>query len=275
MKMAFPAAGTLNTRGALGGSRLRTVIYLRDVLRELVIRDIKIRYKRSMLGIGWSLLNPLLQLSVYYSVFRWILVVKVANFAVFLFIGILVWNWFQSSVFFASAAITDNSMLIRQPGFPVAILPVVTVTSNLVNLVLAFPILLFALLINGFSLTLAVLVLPLVLATQFMLTLTIAYLVAALQVPYRDTQYLLGIFLLLGLYLCPVFYSSEVLPAHVIPFYRLNPLARIIESYRDILMYGRVPSLSAMALTIAALVPLLMLTYTYFRRASYRFIEET
>src|SRR5262245_33397556 len=177
---------------------MRDLIYLRDLVYELVVRDLKIRYKRSLLGIGWSLLNPLLQLLVFYFVFRWIVPVQVPNFAIFLFIGILVWNWFQSSVLFAATAITDNNMLIRQPGFPIAILPVVTVTTNLVNLLLAFPILLFALLFNGFTLKLFVLMLPLIMAAQFVFMLSLAYLVAALQVPYRDTQYLLGVILMLG-----------------------------------------------------------------------------
>ncbi len=96
-------------------SRSHDASYLADLTWELVVRDIKLRYKRSVLGIGWSLLNPLLQFLVFYAVFRWIIPVNVPDFAIFLLIGILAWNWFQSSLISGCVAITDNASLIRQP----------------------------------------------------------------------------------------------------------------------------------------------------------------
>ena len=92
-----------------------------DLAAELVVRDIKLRYKRSVLGIGWSLLNPLLQFLVFYAVFRWIIPVNVPDFAIFLLIGILSWSWFQTSLISACVAITDNASLISSPGSPPSI----------------------------------------------------------------------------------------------------------------------------------------------------------
>src|SRR4028119_1912475 len=101
----------------------RRLIYVYDLLRELVSRDLKLLYKRSMLGIAWTLISPLLQLAVFAFVFRSVLLVKVPNYASFAFSGLLVWSWTQSSLFQATGLITGNRALIRQPKFPVAILP--------------------------------------------------------------------------------------------------------------------------------------------------------
>src|SRR5688572_21668755 len=122
--------------------------YWSDLVRELVTREVKIRYKRSVLGVGWSLLNPLLQLAVLAFVFRSVVPVQIEHYPVFLFIGILVWSWFQASVHVGSSVIVDNPMLIRQPGFPSLVLPVMTVVAQLVNFVLALPILFIVLLLS-------------------------------------------------------------------------------------------------------------------------------
>src|SRR5215475_3862893 len=94
----------------------------RDLLHELVVRDMKLRYKRSVLGIGWSLLNPLAQLLVYRFIFEDVLPVNVPNYTSYLFCGVLVWTWFQMSLVFATSSVVDNRDLIKRPGFPVAVL---------------------------------------------------------------------------------------------------------------------------------------------------------
>ncbi|MCL4401975.1 MAG: ABC transporter permease, partial [Acidobacteria bacterium] len=191
---------------------LRKWIHFRDLLREMVVRDMKLRYKRSALGISWSLLNPLMQLLVFGFVFRLLLPLNIPDYALFLFTGILVWNWLHSSLYSATGAIVDNAALIRQPGFPAAVLPIVSVAANLVNFLLALPVLIVAHLAAGHPLTGAVLALPLLIAVQFTFTLSLAYLLATLHVPYRDTQYMLGVLLMLGFYLAPVFYDSAAIP---------------------------------------------------------------
>jgi lipopolysaccharide transport system permease protein len=255
-------------------TRIRRVRYVLDLARELVVRDIKLRYKRSVLGIAWSLLNPLLQFVVFYAVFQWIIPVDVPDFAVFLLTGILAWNWFQSSLVSGCAAITDNASLIRQPRFPTAILPVVAVSTNLVNFLLALPVLLVAIVATGHSFTPALVSLPLVVLVQFLLTLCIVYLLAALQVTYRDTQYIVGVLLLLGFYVSPVFYSVATVPAAWRGWYLLNPLAHVLDAYRKVLMQGSFPD--AMPLLAIAFLSIVVLaaTYGFFVRSSHSFIEE-
>jgi lipopolysaccharide transport system permease protein len=245
-----------------------------DLIYELVLREIRIRYQRSVLGIGWSLLNPLLQWLVFFFVFRWIVPVHVTNFPVFLFIGILVWNWFQGCINGGSSVITDNPALIRQPAFPTTILPVITVTSQLVNFVLALPILFAVLLWSGVSLSAWSLLLPVMIALQFVLTLAIVYVTAAVHVSFRDTQYLLGVALLLGFYLSPVFYDVSAVPVAFAALYRLNPMVSLLDGYRAVLLRGEAPDVRALGLIAVASALMLTLAYRFFARASHHFVEE-
>jgi lipopolysaccharide transport system permease protein len=252
----------------------RRLTHIRDLLRELVARDMKLRYKRSVLGIAWSLLNPLAQMLVFNFVFRSVLPLDIPNYSSFLFIGVIVWSWFHTSLLEATGAIVQNGDLIRQPGFPAAILPVVTVMTQLIHFLFALPILLLFLMFGGIQLTNAIAALPLVIGIQFLLTLSLAYLVATIHVTFRDTQYLLGIVLMLGFYLTPVFYEASVIPARSQLLYHLNPMVDLLGAYRAILIEGEFPNAFPLLVISAFAVGLLWLTYTIFMRASYKFAEE-
>jgi lipopolysaccharide transport system permease protein len=252
----------------------RRLTYLRDLLREMVARDMKLRYKRSILGIAWSLLNPLIQMLVFIFLFRRVMPLDIPNYPSFVFTGVLAWNWFQTALFLATGAITDSRELIRRPGFPTTILPVVTVTTHLIHFLLALPVLLLFLLLGGGRLTSAILMLPLVIVLQFLLILGLGYLVATVHVTFRDTQHLLGVFFMLLFYLTPVFYDASIIPARYQTFYRLNPMFHLITAYRVILIQGDLPDLRAL-LALGVLVGVLLwLGHTVFTRASYHFVEE-
>jgi lipopolysaccharide transport system permease protein len=258
-------------RALLSRQRL---IYKRDLLRVLVIRDMKLRYKRTVLGVAWSLLNPLAQLVIFNFVFTKVVPLAMPNYPSFVFCGLLAWSWFQSSLSLAAGAITDNRELIRRPGFSPAILPAVRVISDLIHFLLELPVLLLFLMLNGSRLSIALLTLPLLIVLQFALTLGLAYLVAACHVIFRDTQYLLSMGLLLLFYLTPVFYDGSTVPAPYQLFYRLNPMLHLIEGYRAILLQGTLPGyFSLLGLGVLA-GGLSWLGYCIFVRASYRFVEE-
>jgi len=265
----------VSTRTGLAASlNKQQVVYLRDLLREMVVRDMKLRYKRSVLGILWSLLNPLFQMVVFTFLSRRVLSLDIPNYPSFVFTGLLAWNWFQTTVTLATGAITSNRELIRRPGFPVAILPVVTVTTNLIHFVLALPVLLVFLVLSGGRLSVTILALPLVILLQFVLILGLGYLVATLQVTFRDTQHILGVFFMLLFYLTPVFYDASIVPGRFQTLYQLNPILHLISAYRAILIQGNLPDFGAL-LALGALGGLLLwLGHTVFRRASYRFVEE-
>lgn len=252
-----------------------SVRYLWDLLLELVSRDIRLRFKRSLLGILWSLVTPLVQLVVLRFVFTTIVPLDIPDFTAFLFIGLIVWAWLQSSLDQAATSIVDNGELVRLAGFPIAILPVVTVAANLIELVLALPVLgVFLWNAGGSPLSPALLLLPLLLAIQFLLLLGVAYLVAALQVTFRDIKHLLGIALMLGFYLSPVFYQVHQVPPRFAVVYTLNPMVHLLGAYRDVLLRGTVPQAGPLLGVALASVVLLIVGYRLFARTSASFVDE-
>ena len=186
--------------------------HYRDLIRELVLRDIRVRYKRSVLGFAWTLANPLLYLVVFYFVFKMALESNIPRFSVFAFTGIMVWKWFQSSVAQSGAAIVGNRELVRSPGFPTDILPLVTVTSNLVNLLVALVVLAGYQLTIGGGLESQVLFLPVLIGVQFILILSIAYVVAGINVVFRDLGHLVIVVLQMMFFLTPIFYDASMIP---------------------------------------------------------------
>ncbi|MEJ7607383.1 MAG: ABC transporter permease [Bryobacteraceae bacterium] len=227
-----------------------SLIQLRDVVHVLIVRDMKLRYKRSVLGVLWSLLNPLLQLSVFYVVFRFILPVSRPHFAIFLFSGLLSWNWFQSSVQAGCTAITDHGSLVRQPRFNALVLPLVTVLSNLLHFLIALPILLIGAWSSGILYAPALLAIPVLIAAQLLLTLSLVYVLAALHVRLRDTQYLVGSLLLFAFYLSPVLYSTREVPGNFLPYFRLNPLVPILDGYHRVVVEGKFPEMTSLLIVL-------------------------
>ena len=249
-------------------------LYLRDLLFQLVGRDLKLRYRGSILGMAWSLLNPLAQLLVFNLVFRTILPLNIPDYTIYLFIGLLAWSWFQSSLMGAATAIVDSRTLIKRPTFPVAILPMVVILSNLLNFLLALPILFFFLWLAGIQLGALIFFLPIIIALQALFTLSLSYFVATFHVFFRDTQHLVGVFLFLLFYLTPIFYNADVIPTRYQMLYRLNPVLQLLEAYRDILLNNSWPSAFSLLLVGGASVVGLFFGYHVFIRASYRFVEE-
>jgi lipopolysaccharide transport system permease protein len=252
----------------------RRWIHLRDLLRELVVRDIKLRYKGAIFGQAWTLLNPLAELLVLLFIFNVILPLGVPNFPVFLFTGLLVYGWFQSSLYYATGVIVNNRELIRSPGVPSAILPIVTVGSTLVHFVFSLPILFGMILMSHIPITSAVLALPLLIAVQFALILALAYPLATLHVWFRDTQYLLRVALQLLFYLTPVFYEVSTVPAQYRRLYQFNPMVPVMEGYRDLLLRGRLPDPLPLVVLAVLSAALLTVGVAVFRYASHRFVDE-
>ncbi|HEY9877821.1 MAG TPA: ABC transporter permease [Leptolyngbyaceae cyanobacterium] len=256
------------------GQRSWQFPYLWDLLRTLVDRDMKLMYKRSTLGVAWTLISPLLQLLVFVFVFQVIVKVDIPQYSSYVFAGLLVWNWFQSSLFQATGVIVSSRPLIRQPGFPKAILPIVVVTTGLIHFVLALPILVVFLLLDGVKLTPLILVLPLLQLIQFALTITCSYFLAALNVTFRDTQHTLGVVLQLLFYLTPIFYEISSIPKQYWYAYGLNPMVHIVTCYRQILIWGVQPDWLALGIITAITLVLMPIGYQLFKRQSLRFVEE-
>jgi lipopolysaccharide transport system permease protein len=220
------------------------------------------------------LLNPLAELLVLTFVFTYVLPLNIPSFPVFLYTGLLAWNWFRASLSSGANAIVNNRSLIRLPGFPIPILPVVTTSSYFVHFLLSLPILVIFLILYHIPLTPAVIALPFVMVVEFLFILSLVYFLAAIQVTFWDTQYLLTIVLMLGFYLSPVFYDTSRIPAELLPIYNLNPMVHIIGSFRAIFLDGVFPALSPLLIISGISIIFLWLGYTYFIRASFEFAQE-
>lgn len=253
----------------------------RDLFYNLVVRDLKVRYKKSALGFLWSLLNPLLMMVVFTIVFTILTVPTVDNFPVFVLTGLVAWNFFANSVTGAAQTIVGNSTLINKVYFPRELLPASLVASNLVNFLLTMLVLFGFILAFGIKLTPMVLLLPVILAIQVMLVLGIALIVAAVNVYYRDVSVLLEVGITAWFFLTPIFYQLERIP-HTISFlgidvwrwvYMLNPMASLVTDYRYILLYG-LPPIKHSVFAVVESAALFVVGYWLFRTLSVRFSEE-
>ena len=246
----------------------------RDLLVELIARDIKLRYRGSLLGVLWTLLNPLAELVVLLFVFGRVLQLQVSNFPAYLFTGLIAYGWFQTSATFATVSVVGNRELIRRPGVRPAILPVVTVASNLVHFVLSLPILFGLLVISHVPVTSAVVMLPVLIAIEFVFILGVAYPVSILHVWFRDTQHVLRVALQLLFYLTPVFYDVAIVPDQLRWFYAINPMAHMLDAYRAVLVRGELPAPASVWYLVAVSVTLCASGFIWFRRVSPGFPDE-
>ncbi len=231
-------------------ANLRELVKYRELVRNLVIRDLKARYKSSVLGFLWSLVNPLLMMAVFTVVFTYMMPSQsIPHFPVFVLCAILPWNFFTTSVMGCINSIVSNAHLIKKVYFPREVLPVSTVLANLVNFLLALTVLFVMLFVAGIGLTRWALLLPLVILVQVIFTVGLGLMLATLNVFYRDAAIIMDVLLLAWFFLTPVMYPLEILPTEAtvlgltLPVQRLtyilNPMASLIASYRSIL-YGSI-----------------------------------
>lgn len=247
---------------------------MRDLAVALVIRDLKLRYRRTVVGLAWSFIYPLGQVLVLSFVFTLVIPTRVGRYSAFVSIGVLVWTWFQSSLVMASTAITGNRELVRRPGFPVSVLPIATVGTNLIQFLMAVPAIVGVVIFDGGHPGPTALLLPLVIAVQFLLTLGIAYMVASLNVTFRDTQQIVTLLLLLAFFLTPIFYDVGSVPAAYRLLYGLNPFVALLDAYRTVLVRGAFPDLTALGGVAMAAAFMGIAGHLLFTRASERFADE-
>ena len=273
------------------GTHLRELLAYRELLINLVIRNLKLRYKNSALGFFWSLLNPLLMMAVFTMVFSFMMPnTRISRFPVFALCGILPWNFFTAALSQSVSSIVGNSHLIKKVYFPREVLPISVVMSSLVNFLLALLVLFPMLVAFGIGVTKWAVFLPTVILAQFLFALGLALMLATMNVFYRDTSIIMDVILQAWFFLTPIIYPIEILPASrqilglTLPIrrlmYILNPMASIIASYRTVL-YGSVSGAPPGPLawdffsrTIVTSLVFLILGYLVFIHYSHRFGEE-
>jgi lipopolysaccharide transport system permease protein len=219
---------------------IRQIPKYRGLIQSLVARELKARYRGSVLGFFWSFFNPLLLLSVYTFVFSYVLQPPpgITNYALFLFCGLLPWTWFSTSLIESSNVLIAGGNLIKKVMFPAEILPIVTVLANLVHFLLGLPILVAFLLYFKAPLQFSEIVwFPVVILVQLLLTLGFALILSALTVHFRDIRDILANLMTLWFFATPIIYSWQNPPAQVVKFLNLNPFTHLAVSYQEILYF--------------------------------------
>lgn len=259
-------------RGKVRGKSAELFRY-REMFFGLVSREVRARYKGSVLGFLWSLLNPLMMIGVYSMVFAVYMRIGVPNYALFLFCGLLPWSWFATSLQNATSSITANASLIKKVYFPHELLPLMNVTTNLVNYLLSVPVLLLVMVVTGQDVTLNLLFFPLVVAVQFLVTLGFSLLFSTLNAFFRDVEQLLGPLMMAWFYMTPVVYPSTMIPEGFRFLFYLNPMAPILVAYQDIFYYGRSPDLMRLLYCLGVGIFFFLIGYAYFYRKKFYFAE--
>ncbi len=214
----------------------------REMPINMVRRELRGKYKGSILGFLWTFINPLLQLVVYTIVFSNIMRMGVSNYEIFLFVALIPWMFFSTSVLSGAGSIIYNQSLVTKIYFPREILPLSVVTSNFINMIYCSVIVLAVVLFYHMNLNLEVwFMLPVIAFIEYILVIGIVLIVSALTVYFRDLEHILGIIIMAWQFLTPVMYPESFVPSQYQAILYLNPMTPIIISFRDVLYYGKMP----------------------------------
>ncbi len=228
-------------------TKLAELYSYREMIYSLVRRDLRGRYKGSVLGFLWTFLNPLLQLVVYTMVFSMIMRNNIEKYYLFLFVALVPWGLMNSAMVNGSTCIVGAPDMVKKIYFPREVLPLSNTLSNFVNMFLCFLVVFAVLILTGFGLNFqALLYMPVVMVTEFIMALGIALLTSAVTVYMRDVAYILSIVAMAWQFLTPILYSSDMVPVELLPIFRMNPMTPVIEAYREILYYKAVPDLTTL-----------------------------
>ncbi|MDD7294125.1 MAG: ABC transporter permease [Oscillospiraceae bacterium] len=254
---------------------LRELYHYREMLFSLVRKDLRGRYKGSVLGFLWTFINPLMQLLVYTFVFTVILPSQVEHYSLYLFVALIPWIFFSSSMTGGAGSIVAQKDLVKKIYFPREIIPISYVTSCFVNMLLCFLIIFAVMLFTGAPFNpLALLCLPVIMIVEYLLALGIAMLAAAVTVYFRDLEHILGIVSMIWMYLTPILYPETLVPEKWQALYHINPMTSIITAYRDVLYWGVMPQLATLLEAVLLGVLFLLLGLLSFSKLKKGFAEE-
>jgi lipopolysaccharide transport system permease protein len=244
----------------------------KELCLHLVKREIDATHRMTILGWAWPVVRQLVQLAVLVFIFGSVLDLGIENFPVFVFSGLIAWTWFAGGTTAATGSLLEQRDLLFQPRLPPAVLPIVAVAVPLVDVLMALPILLAMLLIEG-GIPATALLIPLLILVQLVLMSGIAWLTAAGSVFLRDIPNVTAVGLNVLFYLTPVFYGLHTIPEKYAGLLKLNPMATIVNSYRALLLGEPFPGLGAVAYTLAFAAGLSVLGFLVFTRVEHRFVD--
>lgn len=249
---------------------MKDFLQYRDLVRYLVARELKVRYRRSTIGFAWTMLQPLLTMLVLQLVFSAIFRFEIHNYPVYALAGILFWSFFSQSVVTSMNSLRSNAGLLTKLPIPKSVFPVATVIAGLVNMVFALVPLFAILIVTGHPLRPSLAFLPVSMLLAALFTLGAGLLLSPLAAFFTDIIELVGVVLTLTMYLTPIFYPIDIIPESFRWVVRFNPLRSVLEVFRDPIYYGKIPPLTHLTVTFAVVVVSLVLGILVFQRSSDR-----
>lgn len=260
---------------------IKEIYDYRQMIAGLVHRELRGRYKGSSLGFLWTFINPLLQLLVYTLVFSVIMRAGIDKYYIFLFVALVPWLFFAASINSGATCIIANGDMVKKIYFPREVLPISNVLAGFVNMCLSFLVVFAVLILTGYGINpIALLSLPVVMLVELILCIGMALLVSGVCVYVRDLQYIVTIISMIWQFLTPIMYSADMVTEQLadhpslLKIWNLNPTTPMINAYRDILYYKRVPHLETLLSAFILGIVVCIVGAIVFRKVQRGFAEE-
>lgn len=253
--------------------KIQRLLNFDELLKQLIIRDIKLKYRRSYLGYLWSILNPLMLMMVLVVVFSNLFRFDIPNFPVYLLSAQIIFNFMVEATNVSVGSIIGNATLLKKTYVPKYIFTLSKVGSSLVNLLFSLGALFLVMLITKTEFSLNLLFFPIVLLQVFLFSLGLGLFLSAATVFFRDIQYLWGVFVSMWMYLTPIFYPVSIIPEEYQALYKnLNPMYWYIEQFRDIVLYAKFPDVTSIVMGMGLAIVALIFGAWYFNKKQDEFI---
>jgi len=254
------------------GELFRNTYRYRELIWALALKELRVRYKRSVLGFLWALLNPALLMVVLTLVFGTIMRFSIDHYAVFLLSTLLPWTFFSQSLAYSVESIVGNGDLLKKVRIAQLVFPVAAVISNIINFLLSLLPLMLLIALMRFPLHWTWVYLPIPMLGLFLFTLGTAFFFATINVFYRDVSHIVQILLSAWFYFSPVIYSLDFVSSKYRWLFRINPLLYVLNGFRLAIYYGMLPSLKSVGMSLACGITALVIGFTVFRRYQNSFV---
>ena len=251
---------------------VRDSIRYRELIWALALKELKLRYKRSVLGFLWALLNPLLLMLVTTLVFSTLLGGGIPHYAIFVLSMILPWTFFSQSLSYAAESVVGNGDLLKKVRVAKLIFPLAAVASNMINLLLSLIPLVLIVLVMGHPFYVTWLYLPVPLLALTILTVGATFFFATANVYYRDVAHILQVVLQVWFYITPILYDINLFPAHYRWIFKLNPLGFVMNGFRLSVYYGILPTAQSIIASFVCAFLALFVGFAIFRRYQDQFV---
>jgi ABC-type polysaccharide/polyol phosphate export permease len=250
----------------------RDIYEYRELIWALAMKELRVRYKRSVLGFVWALLNPLLMMIVLTLVFGTIMRFSIDHYAIFLLSMLLPWTFFTQALTYSVESVVGNADLLKKVHIAKVVFPVAAVVSNIVNFLLSLIPLALLVLVLRFPLHWTWIYLPVPMLGLFLFTLGTSLFLAAINVFFRDISHIIQIILSAWFYFSPIIYSLDFIPAKHRWLFKLNPMLYVLNGFRLSIYYGLLPQLTSVAMSLACGVAAVLIGYGVFRRYQESFV---